>query len=93
MVVGSSPVAVTKSSDMAPASSKEFLDIQATAECGFTLKLVRDTIKTYNHIYRAQTNNKESISLSFKKENTRIFKSKYKTLKKKTKELLLIASL
>ena len=33
---------------MAPASSKEFLDIQATVECGFTLKLVRDMIKTYN---------------------------------------------
>ena len=32
---------------MAPASSKEFLDIQATAECGFTLKLVRHMIKTY----------------------------------------------
>ena len=26
----------------APASSKEFLDIQATAECGFTLKHVRE---------------------------------------------------
>ena len=34
---------------MAPASSKGFLDIQATVECGFTLKLVRDMIKTYNH--------------------------------------------
>ena len=33
---------------MALASSKEFLDIQATVECGFTLKLVRDMIKTYN---------------------------------------------
>ena len=33
---------------MAPALSKEFLDIQATIECGFTLKLVRDMIKTYN---------------------------------------------
>ena len=35
---------------MAPASSKEFLDIQATVERGFTLKLVRDMIKTYNQI-------------------------------------------
>ena len=26
-----------------PASSKEFVDIQATIECGFTLKRVRDT--------------------------------------------------
>ena len=30
VVVGSSPVAVTDTSDFAPASSKEFLDIQAT---------------------------------------------------------------
>ena len=35
VVVGSSPVAVT--SDFAPPLSKEFLDIQATMECGFTL--------------------------------------------------------
>ena len=38
MVLGSSPVAVTSPSDLVPASSKEFLDIQATIECGFTLK-------------------------------------------------------
>ena len=37
---------------MAPASSKEFLDIQATVEGGFTLKLVRDMIKTYNQMHR-----------------------------------------
>ena len=37
---------------MAPASSKEFLDIQATVECGFTLKLVRAMIKTYNQVDR-----------------------------------------
>ena len=42
MVVGSSLVAVTKTSDFAPVSSKEFLDIQATIECGFTLKRVGD---------------------------------------------------
>ena len=45
--MGSNPVAVTSPSDFAPASSKEFLDIQATIECGFTLKRVRDMIKTY----------------------------------------------
>ena len=33
---------------MAPVSSKEFLDIQATIECGFTLKRVRDKIRTYS---------------------------------------------
>ena len=38
--------------DFAPASSKEFLDIQATIECGFTLKRVRDMIKTYSQIHR-----------------------------------------
>ena len=48
MVVGSNPVAVTETSDFAPVSSKEFLDIQATIECGFTLKRVRDIIKTYS---------------------------------------------
>ena len=37
---------------MAPASSKEFLDIQATVECGFTLKLVRDMKKTYSQMHR-----------------------------------------
>ena len=31
-----------------PVSSKEFLDIQATIEYGFTLKRVRDMIKKYS---------------------------------------------
>ena len=48
MIVGSSPVVVTYTSDFAPALSKEFLDIQATIECGFTLKLVRDMMITYS---------------------------------------------
>ena len=48
MVLGSSPVAVISPSDFAPASSKEFLDIQATIECGFTLKRVRDMTRTYS---------------------------------------------
>ena len=42
MVLGSSPVAVTSTSDFALASREELLDIQATIECGFTLKPVRD---------------------------------------------------
>ena len=33
---------------VAPVSSKEFLDIQAHKECGFTLKRVRDMIRTYS---------------------------------------------
>ena len=52
MVVGSNPAAVTSPSDFAPASSKESLDIQATIECGFTLKRVRDMIKTYSQMHR-----------------------------------------
>ena len=48
MVVGSSLVAVIYTSNFAPASSKEFLDIQATTERGFTLRRVRDMIRTYS---------------------------------------------
>ena len=38
--------------DIAPASSKEFLDIQATLECGFTLKGVSYMIRTYSQMHR-----------------------------------------
>ena len=51
--MGSSPVAVTQTSDFAPALSKEFLDIQATIECGFTLKCVRDITRTYSQCTNA----------------------------------------
>ena len=37
-----------ETSDIVPVSSNEFLDIQATIECGFTLKRVRDMIRTYS---------------------------------------------
>ena len=37
--------------DFAPVSSKEFLDIQATIECAFALKCVRDMIRTYSLKY------------------------------------------
>ena len=37
---------------MAPASSKELIVIQETVECRFTLKLVRDMIKTYSQMHR-----------------------------------------
>ena len=47
--MGSSPIAVTETSDIAPVSSKEFLDIQATKDCGSTLKCIRDRIRTYSH--------------------------------------------
>ena len=38
MVVGSSPFAITSTSGIATASSKEFLGIQVAIGCGFTLK-------------------------------------------------------
>ena len=43
-------VRISLLSGMAPASRKEFLDIQATMRCRFTLKLVRDMIISYSHI-------------------------------------------
>ena len=48
MVLGSSPVAVASPTDFTPASSKEFIDIQATIECRFTLKRVRGMARTYS---------------------------------------------
>ena len=39
-------------SDIAPDLSKVFLDIQATIDCRFTLKYVRDMIRTYNQMHR-----------------------------------------
>ena len=48
MVVSASPVAVTQTSDFAPALSKEFLDTQATIVCGFTLKRLCDMTRTYS---------------------------------------------
>ena len=43
-------VQFTSPSDFVPVSSKEFLDIQATIECGFTLKCVHDMTRTCSHI-------------------------------------------
>ena len=44
--MGWSPVAATYISDFAPASSKEFLDI----ECGFTLKCAHDMTRAYSPV-------------------------------------------
>ena len=52
VVVGSSPLAVTKPSDFPTISRKEFPDIEGTIECGFTLKHVRDMTGTYSEIHR-----------------------------------------
>ena len=45
--MGSSPATVTETSDSVLASSKEYLEIQATIECRFTLKRIRDLIRIY----------------------------------------------
>ena len=52
IVSGSSPVAVSYTSDFTPALSREFLDIQATIECEYTLKRVRDMTRTYSQMHR-----------------------------------------
>ena len=44
--MGSNPVAVTLISDIAPVSSKKFLNIQAITDFRFTLKRVCDVIRT-----------------------------------------------
>ena len=46
--MGSSLIAVNWTSDIAPVLNKEFLGIQATIECGFTLKRVGDIMRTYS---------------------------------------------
>ena len=46
--VGSRPVAVTLTLDFAPASGKDFLDIQATIESGFTLERICGMIRAYS---------------------------------------------
>ena len=48
MILGSSPFAFTSTSDFAPALNKEFLDIEAAIECGFTLKHLCDMRRTYS---------------------------------------------
>ena len=50
VVASSNPVAATQTSDIETVSSKEFLYIQATIECKFTLKHLNDIITTYSPI-------------------------------------------
>ena len=47
-------------SDFAPDSSKKFLEIQATTECGFTLKRVRHMIRTWSQIHRTYKYSQDS---------------------------------
>ena len=58
-----SPVAVTSPLDFAPASGKEFLDIQAIIGCGFTLKRIRDMTRTYNQMHRTDKYSEHSSTI------------------------------
>ena len=69
VVLGSSPVAVTSTSDFPPASSKELLDIQATKKCGFTLKPVRDMTRKYSQMHRTDKYSEHSSIISQVKPN------------------------
>ena len=48
VVVGSGQVAVAKPSDFTTNLGKDFVNIQVTIECGFTLKRVRDMTRIYS---------------------------------------------
>ena len=56
----SSPAAVTAVTDFGPASSKEFLGIQAIIECAFTLKSVCDMTRTYSQMHQTDKYSKHS---------------------------------
>ena len=63
MVVDLSPVAVTQTSDSAPALSKELLDIQTTIEYGFTLKCIHDKMHPGADCYFQVCQEKTSLKL------------------------------
>ena len=61
-VLGSRAVGVTFTTDIAPDSSKEFLDIQANIECGFTLECVRDMrIHTIRYTVQIERHNSAEL--------------------------------
>ena len=53
-----------KTSDFAPVLSKEFLDIQAAIELGFTLKWIRDMTRTYREMHRTDDYSEYSSIIS-----------------------------
>ena len=57
-------VAVTQTSAFTPASRKEFADIQATVECGATVKRFRHMLRTYSQMHHKDRYLKH-ISISF----------------------------
>ena len=61
VVVGSSPIAIAQTSGFVSVSSKEILDIQVTIVCGFTLKRLRDMIRTYTQMHRTDKCSQQSL--------------------------------
>ena len=61
VVLCSIPVAVTSPSNFLPACSKDFLDIQATIECGFILNCVRDMTRTSSQMDRTDKYSEQSL--------------------------------
>ena len=62
------PVAVT--SDIAPVSRKDFLDIQATKEDRFTLKRVTDMIRIYSQLFQCIHKHSEHFLLKVNDRKT-----------------------
>ena len=63
VVMGSNPIAITETSNFAPVSSKEFLDIKATTVCEFTLKHIGDMIRTNSQMHCTDTTSAKSFSV------------------------------
>ena len=55
------------------ASRKEFLDIEATIKCRFTLKCVRDMIRTYSHMHRTDKYSQHNSIISVVRLNGWVF--------------------
>ena len=73
MVLGSIPVAAPSLSDFTPASSTEFLDIQAIVECGFNLKRVRDMTRTYSLMHHKDKDSERRSIISPVWPNSSVF--------------------
>ena len=58
--MGSSKVGVISTLELVPSLSKEFLDIQGSIECGFTLKHVRHMTRIYSQMDRTDKYSQQS---------------------------------
>ena len=66
--------------NLKPVLSQEFLDNQATIECGFTLKSLHDMIRTYNQMYHTDKYSQHSsiqvLLQSLKLQISRLFQAR-----------------